>query len=140
VGLALIGIKLPGLQFNNQRVEAAFRKELVMGEDDDARSAPPTLKALFDQVRTNHYRLYFHYMYFDVGKWSYLQFGVMVPMIALGPAVVTGAITFGMWRQIANVFDKVENSFQYLVNSWTEIVELISVYKRLRAFERQIDS
>jgi peptide/bleomycin uptake transporter len=135
LGLALIGIKLPGLEFNNQRVEAAFRKELVLGEDDELRAAPPTLKSLFDQVRTNHFRLYFHYMYFDVAKWGYLQFGVMVPMIALGPAVVTGAITFGMWRQIANVFDKVENSFQYLVSSWTDIVELISVYKRLRAFE-----
>ncbi len=32
--LALVGIKLPGLQFRNQRVEAAYRKELVYGEDD----------------------------------------------------------------------------------------------------------
>jgi peptide/bleomycin uptake transporter len=29
----------------------------------------------------------------------------------------------------------VSNSFQYLVNSWTTIVELLSVYKRLLAFE-----
>jgi peptide/bleomycin uptake transporter len=32
----------------------------------------------------------------------------------------------------------VEQSFQYLVLSWTTVVELISVYKRLRAFELQI--
>ena len=31
--LAVVGIKLPGLEFRNQRVEAAFRKELVYGED-----------------------------------------------------------------------------------------------------------
>jgi peptide/bleomycin uptake transporter len=31
--LAAVGIKLPGLEFNNQKVEAAYRKELVMGED-----------------------------------------------------------------------------------------------------------
>ena len=30
----LVGIKLPGLEFRNQRVEAAYRKELVYGEDD----------------------------------------------------------------------------------------------------------
>ena len=30
----LVGIKLPGLEYNNQVVEAAFRKELVYGEDD----------------------------------------------------------------------------------------------------------
>jgi peptide/bleomycin uptake transporter len=29
----------------------------------------------------------------------------------------------------------VRSSFQYLVNSWTVIVELLSIYKRLRAFE-----
>ncbi|TKB31294.1 MAG: peptide transporter, partial [Mesorhizobium sp.] len=34
VCIASAGIKLPGLQFRNQRVEAAYRKELVYGEDD----------------------------------------------------------------------------------------------------------
>ncbi len=29
-------------------------------------------------------------------------------------------------------------SFQFLVRSWSTIVDLISVYKRLRAFEAQI--
>ena len=40
--LALIGIRLPGIEFFNQRVEAAYRKELVLGEDDPARADPPT--------------------------------------------------------------------------------------------------
>ena len=34
-----VGIKLPGLEYNNQKAEAAFRKELVYGEDDRARYA-----------------------------------------------------------------------------------------------------
>ena len=33
--LMVVGIKLPGLQFNNQKVEAAYRKELVYGEDHE---------------------------------------------------------------------------------------------------------
>ena len=45
--LALGGIRLPGLEFFNQRVEAAYRKELVLGEDDPARADPPTLSELF---------------------------------------------------------------------------------------------
>jgi peptide/bleomycin uptake transporter len=32
----------------------------------------------------------------------------------------------------------VRESFQYLVNSWSTIVELLSIYKRLRAFESVI--
>jgi peptide/bleomycin uptake transporter len=77
-------------------------------------------------------------MYFDVAKWSYLQFGVLVPYIALAPTIVAGALTLGAMQQIVRAFGRVETSFQYLVNSWTSIVELISVYKRLRAFEVQI--
>ena len=38
-------------------------------------------------------------------------------------------------QQIIRAFGRVEGSFQYLVRSWPTIVELISIYKRLRAFE-----
>jgi peptide/bleomycin uptake transporter len=34
-----VGIKLPGLNFRNQRVEAAYRKELVYGEDHADRAS-----------------------------------------------------------------------------------------------------
>lgn len=136
--LAVVGIKLPGLEFQNQRVEAAYRKELVYGEDHPERAGPEDVKQLFGNVRTNYFRLFFHYLYFDVAKWSYIQFGVLVPYIALGPTMVTGAITLGVMQQIVRAFDRVERSFQFLVLSWTTIVELISVYKRLRAFEARI--
>lgn len=136
--LAVVGIKLPGLEFQNQRVEAAYRKELVYGEDDPTRADAPTVQRLFAQVRSNYFRLFFHYLYFDVAKWSYLQFSVLIPLIALAPTVVAGVITLGVMQQITRAFDRVEASFQFLVLSWGTIVELISVYKRLRAFEQQI--
>ena len=136
--MAVVGIKLPGLEFENQRVEAAFRKELVYGEDDWTRATTERSSALFADVRRNYFRLFFHYMYFDVARYSYLQFGVLVPYIALGPTLVTGVLTLGVMQQIVRAFGRVESSFQYLVSSWTTIVEFISVYKRLRAFERRI--
>lgn len=136
--LMLAGIRLPGLEFNNQLTEAAYRKELVLGEEDPTRAEPQKLSALWTQLRTNHFRLFFNYLYFDVAKWSYLQFSVLIPLIALAPTLVAGVITLGIYQQISNAFDKVENSFQYLVNSWETIVELISVFKRLRAFEQGI--
>ena len=73
--MAVVGIKLPGLEFENQRVEAAFRKELVYGEDDHDRATPARFSALFADVRKNYFRLFFHYMYFDVARYAYLQFG-----------------------------------------------------------------
>ena len=138
VVLAAVGIKLPGLEFNNQKVEAAYRKELVYGEDHEDRADPPTVRDLFFNVRRNYFRLFFHYMYFDIAKWSYLQFGVLVPYIILAPTIVAGAITLGVMQQIVRAFGQVESSFQFLVRSWSTIVELISVYKRLRAFEAEI--
>lgn len=133
--LALIGIRLPGLQFANQRVEAAYRKELVYGEDDPARARPPTLAMLFADIRRNYFRLYIHYTYFNLGKILYLQVDNIFGYIILAPTIVAGAITLGLLQQILNAFDQVRGSLQYLVNSWTTIVELASIYKRLRAFE-----
>ena len=138
VALALVGIRLPGLEFQNQRVEAAYRKELVYGEDDSARAGAMTVVDLFSHIRHNYFRLYLNYLYFDVARYSYLQFGVLVPYIALGPTIVSGVITLGVMQQIVRAFGRVESSFQYLVNAWTTIVVLISIYKRLRAFEAQI--
>jgi len=136
--LALIGVRLPGLSFRNQRVEAAFRKELVYGEDDEGRARPATLNELFANVRTNYFRLYFNYLYFNVGRILYLQIDNVFAYVVLGPTIVAGAITLGLLQQILNAFDQVRSSFQYLVTSWTTIVELQSIYKRLRAFEATI--
>ncbi|MCP3848946.1 MAG: peptide antibiotic transporter SbmA [Gammaproteobacteria bacterium] len=136
--LALVGINLPGLEFKNQRVEAAFRKELVYGEDDTSRAEPIKLKGLFDNVRKNYFRLYFHYMYFNVARSLYLQADNIFVYILLVPTIAVGAITFGILQQILTAFGQVSNSFQYLVNSWTTIIELLSVYKRLISFEAAI--
>jgi peptide/bleomycin uptake transporter len=136
--LGIVGIKLPGLQFKNQRVEAAFRKELVYGEDDDSRASPPTLKDLFNNVRKNYFRLYFHYMYFNVARSMYIQADNIFVYILLIPTIAAGAITFGILQQILTAFGQVSSSFQYLVNSWTTIIELLSVYKRLLSFEAAI--
>ena len=137
--LALAGYRLPGLEFRNQRVEASYRKELVLGEDHADRADPITLTELFDNVRKNYFRLYLEYMYFNVVRITYLQIGNLIPLIALGPSVLAAGITFGIMQQILNAFGRVENSFQFLVNSWPTLIELMSIYKRLAAFELAIE-
>jgi peptide/bleomycin uptake transporter len=134
--LAVVGIKLPGLEFRNQRVEAAFRKELVYGEDDETRATPPTIKELFSNVRRNYFRLYFHYMYFNVFRGLYIQADNIFAYFILIPSIAVGAFTYGVMQQILTAFTQVSSSFQYLVNSWTTIIELLSIFKRLQAFER----
>lgn len=136
--IALAGFRLPGLEFRNQRVEASFRKELVIGEDDESRAQPPALDELFGFVRKNYFRLYLEYTYFNLVRFTYLQVGNIVPFFMLGPSVVAGAVTFGIFQQIMNAFGRVENSFQFLINAWPTIIELMSIQKRLAAFENAI--
>ncbi len=136
--LALIGIRLPGIEFFNQRVEAAYRKELVLGEDSEERAAPPTLNQLFENIRKNYFRLYLNFLYFNVGRIVYLQTDVVFPYILLGPSIIAGKLTLGSLQQILNAFTQVRHAFQYLINSWSTIVDLISVYQRLRGFEATI--
>ena len=137
--LIFAGIKLPGLEFKNQRVEAAFRKELVLGEDDESRAEPASLTELFDNVRRNYFRIYFHYAYFNLVRYLYLQADNVIVYAFLFPTIVMGKITLGIMNQILRAFGQVASSFQFLVASWTTIIDLISVYKRLQAFEAAIE-
>nr|WP_314370200.1 peptide antibiotic transporter SbmA [uncultured Acinetobacter sp.] len=137
--LMVVGVKLPGLQFNNQKVEAAYRKELVYGEDHSDRAQPATLKELFGRVRKNYFRLYFHYTYFNLTASWYGQLDVLYSLVVLFPAIAGGLLTLGLINQIRGVFIQVGTSFQYLVSSWKTIIELLSIRKRLKAFESILD-
>jgi peptide/bleomycin uptake transporter len=137
--LAVIGIKLPGLEFKNQRVEAAYRKELVYGEDSAQRAQPHSLIELFGGVRKNYYNLFSNYLYFNLGRYLYLQADAIVPFLVTAPAIAAGAITFGIFQQIRSAMGEVRDAMQYLVKSWPDIVELISIYKRLKIFEAAVE-
>ena len=112
----------------------------MYGEDDVNRAKPHTVKELFSAVRRNYFRLYFHYMYFNIARILYLQVDVVFGLVVLFPTIAAGAITFGLMRQITNVFEQVRSSFQYLIASWTTLVELMSIYKRLRSFESELNA
>ena len=137
--VAIIGMRLPGLEFRNQRVEAAYRKELVYGEDDANRARPHTIRELFTAVRSNYFRLYFNYLYFNVGRYLYIQTDNIFPFIVLAPTIVAGKITLGPLNQILSAFGQVRDSLQFLLKSWPTMIELLSVYKRLRAFEATLE-
>ena len=137
--LAVIGIRLPGLEFKNQRVEAAYRKELVYGEDSENRADPITLQGLFKNVRKNYFTLFSNYLYFNLGRYLYLQADAVVALLVLVPTVAAGAITFGLFQQVRNAMGEVRDAMQYLVKSWPSIIDLLSIYKRLRIFEAAIE-
>ena len=138
VGLGLI-LRLVGVEYDLQKQEAAYRKILVIAEDDgDVR--PKSLDELFDDVRKIHFVSYLRYLYFNIGNIAYLQLNVLSAYVFLAPAIVAGAVTLGVMQQIIRAFGRVEGSMQYLLKAWPTIIELASVYKRLREFENQIEA
>ena len=134
-----VGAKLPGLEYNNQKVEAAYRKELVFGEDDKSNYAKPeTILELFTGIRFNYQRLFNHYGYVDVWVNSYDQFMVIVPYLLVGPGLFTKLITLGVVVQVSNAFRKVHEGFGVFLYQFTQITELRSIWKRLREFESNL--
>ena len=138
VGLGLI-LRLVGVEYDLQKQEAAYRKILVIAEDD-GEVRPKTLDDLFDDVRKIHFLSYLRYLYFNIGNIAYLQLNVLSAYVFLAPAIVAGAVTLGVMQQIIRAFGRVEGSMQYLLKAWPTIIELASVYKRLREFENKIES
>ena len=134
-----VGAKLPGLEYNNQKVEAAYRKELVFGEDDKSNYAKPeTILELFTGIKFNYQRLFNHYGYVDVWVNSYDQFMVIVPYLLVGPGLFTKLITLGVVVQVSNAFRKVHEGFGVFLYQFTSITELRSIWKRLREFESNL--
>ena len=131
-------LRLVGVEYDLQKQEAAYRKILVIAEDDGT-VRPKKLEELFDDVRKIHFLSYLRYLYFNIGRVAYLQANVLSAYVFLAPAIVAGVVTLGVMQQIIRAFGRVEGSMQYLLRAWPTIIELASVYKRLREFESKIE-
>tara|TARA_B110000902_G_C14043386_1_gene488745 strand:- start:110 stop:796 length:687 start_codon:yes stop_codon:yes gene_type:complete len=131
-------LRLVGVEYDIQAKEAAYRKHLVKMEDDGTVS-PKALVELFDDVRNIHFISYLQYLKFNVVRMAYMQANVLTAYIFLAPAIVGGVITLGVMQQIIRAFGRVEGSMQFILKSWPTVIELISVTKRLREFERKIN-
>ena len=130
-------LRLVGVEYDLQKKEAAYRKLLVIAEDDGS-VRPKRIEELFDDVKSIHFLSYIRYLYFNVGRMAYLQANVLSAYVFLAPAIVAGLVTLGVMQQIIRAFGRVEGSMQYLLKAWPTIIELASVYKRLREFEARI--
>lgn len=136
----IVGIKLPGLEYNNQKAEAAFRKELVFAEDDRRNYASTeTMIELFTGLKFNYKRLFLHYGYFNIWLILFEQIIVIVPLLIVAPSLFAGAIGLGVVMQMNNAFDQVRSAFSVFITNWTKITELRSIHKRLREFEVNIE-
>ena len=74
-----------------------------------------------------------HYSYFTLWSNLYGQVMIILPYLLMGPSLFAGVVT-----QTGNAFGKVNESFSYLIDHWTEITKFMSVIKRLKEFEKHL--
>ncbi len=136
----LVGVRLPKLQYNNQVVEAAFRKELVLGEDNKAAHATlPTMIELFTGLEFNYKRLFLNFSYYDTWLNFYVLSVEITPYLIVAPNLFSGAMLLGVMMQVSNAFDKVQAGFSLFATNWTTVTELRSIWMRLHEFETKMD-
>lgn len=134
----LVGIKLPGLEYNNQLVEATYRKHLVYSEDDKTYASLPAMVELFLGLRPNYFKLFNHYTYFNLWSNIYNQIMIVLPYLIMAPSLFNGVITLGVVTQTGNAFGKVNEGFSFFIERWVDITKFLSVIKRLREFESHL--
>lgn len=133
-----VGRKLPQLEYNNQRVEAAYRKKLVYAEDDKSHADEITIKSLFADLRKNYFALFSQFKYFSLWQNFYGQFMILLPLVVVAPNLFFGGLTLGVLTQIIQAFGVVQNAFAFFLDNWTSIVELRATLRRLSEFEQSI--
>jgi peptide/bleomycin uptake transporter len=133
-------LRLVGLEYNNQKAEAAFRKPLVYGEDSKRDLAIlPELLEKFTGVRLNYQQLYLNYSIFNLWLATYGQLMSVIADVFAAPGIFAGLITLGVLMQINNAFAKVHAGFSFFAENWPAVTKFLSVMKRLNEFERNLD-
>ena len=142
---AFVGQRLVGLEVQNQVVEAAVRKHLVVLEVDPSSitSESCVLSAFrpnLRDLRKNYRRLYANFALLATWLALYEQAAVVVPYLIAGPLLFadhpSDRITLGVLVQLSNAFGKVFDAFNTVADNWLAVNEWRSVLVRLREFEQ----
>jgi putative ATP-binding cassette transporter len=142
----LIGRKLIGLNFLQQRVEADFRYALVRlrenmegvalhgGEAQEQRG----LLARFQAVIQNWWgimRATKQLTFFTAG---FDQVAVIFPIIVAAPAFFAGRIQLGELFQTSSAFGQVQGAMSWFVSNYSRLTEWRATVERLTGFQRAL--
>ena len=137
VGLAgalLLGRPLVGLEVANQRVEGCFRSELVLSENDVSNDVD--FRSTLRRVRANYVALYRVTAVLNLFLSILEQAVLLVPLVLVAPRVATGEVSLGLLIQASDAFARVFSAFSVLADHVPAINDFVSVYVRIREFER----
>lgn len=142
-----IGSPLVNLNFDQQRLEADFRFNLVRVRENSEQIAllkgegaeRERLSERFGRVIGNWYELMTRTKRVTAFTGTYSQASVIFPFALAGPAYfVSKTVQLGALIQIAEAFGKVQDSLSFFVSAYRTLAEWRAVVARLEGFETSI--
>ncbi|KAF7455837.1 Peptide antibiotic transporter SbmA [Cryptosporidium felis] len=136
IPLVISGLKLPSIEYDNQVLEASYRKKLIFSEgisvdDEDLL----TIRRLFIEVRKNSFEMYRHMMYVDSASTATIFFRRYFVGFFILPAYLKGDIDFGAYTAAVLVVNNMLRVLSYMRQEWSNLIELLSIKQRLDGFE-----
>jgi putative ATP-binding cassette transporter len=143
----VIGRKLIGLDFNQQRYEADFRFALVRlrensegvalyrGENEEL----SRFHQRFGNVITNWWALMRKQKQLGWFTSFYAQLAIIFPYIVVSPRFFSGAMPLGGIFQTASAFGQVQGSLSWFINAYTLFAQWKATVDRLIGFAASLD-
>ena len=143
-----IGSPLVTLDFNQQRLEADFRFNLVRVRENSEQIAllkgepaeRERLSERFSRVISNWYGIMSRTKRLTAFTQSYAQAAVVIPFALVSPAYFANKIQLGALTQTAEAFGKVQDALSFFVTVYRTMAEWRAVVARLDGFEGAIAS
>ena len=142
----LVGRRLIGLNFQQQRYEADFRFNLVRVRENSEQIAllrgeaaeNDRLRHRFTFVIDNWWQIMLRLKRLTLLTASYRQVSVIFPYVVVSPAYFAGTMQLGGLMQTASAFDNVREALSIFIDVYREIAEWRAVIARLDGFDAAI--
>lgn len=143
----LVGKKLIGLNFYQQKYEADFRFNMMRvrensesvafygGEQQETKG----FRERFAKVISNYWQLMKQTKILNFYVNGYAQLAVIVPLILASPQYFSGGMALGGLMQTVSAFGRVQDALSYFVESYSVIAQLAAVIQRLSGFTEHVD-
>jgi vitamin B12/bleomycin/antimicrobial peptide transport system ATP-binding/permease protein len=143
-----IGAPLVNLDFQQQRLEADFRFNLVRVRENSEQIAllegesaeRQRLLGRFGSVVANWYAIMSRTKRLTAFTQSYAQAAVIIPIVLATPAFFAGKILLGTLLQAAEAFGNVQKALSFVVQIYRTMAEWRAVVARLDGFEMSVQS
>lgn len=142
-----VGKPLVGLNFNQEKVEANFRYDLVRfrenaegvalygGEESEGRH----LNWRFDAIHDNWLAIIRRRIKLTSFTASFNQAAVIFPFLLGAPQLFSGAIALGGLMQVVSAFSRVQDALSWFVDAYTSLASWTANVQRLTSFRAAVE-